>query len=87
MHDLEDLVNHLENTTRLGRAEAFRVVQEVLAFFSETAEGFVVRRHQELQAEQLRNAAIYQRITAELAARRFAGPRLSTRQIRRIIYG
>jgi polyhydroxyalkanoate synthesis regulator phasin len=87
MNDLEDLVDHLVKTTRLQRREALRVVEEVLAFFAETAEGFVVRRHAELQSEQLRNAAIYQRITEELAARRFAGPKLSTRQIRRIIYG
>ena len=87
MTDLEDLLDHLVNTTRLQRSEAQRVVEEVLAFFSETAEGFVVRRHRELRAEQLKNAVIYQRITAELKARRFAGPALSTRQIRRIIYG
>ena len=87
MTDLEDLLDHLVQTTRLERAEARRVVQEVLSFFSETAESYVVRRHQELQSEQLRNAAIYERIVAELKARRFAGPELSTRQIRRIIYG
>ena len=87
MNDLEDLVDHLVKTTRLQPSEAQRVVEEVLAFFTETAEGFVVRRHAELQGEQLRNTAIYQRITAELEVRRFAGPKLSTRQIRRIIYG
>jgi hypothetical protein len=87
MTDLEDLLSHLVNTTRLEQAEARRVVEEVLSFFSESVEDYVVRRHLELQGEELRNAAIYDRIVAELKARRFAAPDLSTRQIRRIIYG
>ncbi|HMB78016.1 MAG TPA: hypothetical protein VKN76_16585 [Kiloniellaceae bacterium] len=87
MTDLEDLLTHLVQTTRLEPAEARRVVEEVLGFFSESVEAYVVRRHAELQAEQLRNETIYARILAEVKVRRFAGPALSTRQIRRIIYG
>ncbi|MDX2170560.1 MAG: hypothetical protein SF182_26035 [Deltaproteobacteria bacterium] len=85
--EFEALVGHLERTTRLNRAEAERVVAEVLAYFCEPLEGFVARRHAELQAEELKNPEIFARILAELRARRFAAPPLSERQIRRMVYG
>ena len=84
---LHELVEHVERTTRLSRGEAERVVQEVLAYFSESAEQFVTRRHAELQAEDHKNPAIFGQIAAELRNRRFAAPALTERQIRRLIYG
>jgi hypothetical protein len=81
------LVEHLERTTRLSRAEAERVVAEVLDYFSESLEGFVTRRHAELQAEELKNAEIFARILSEARQRRFAAPALSERQVRRMVYG
>lgn len=81
------LVAHLEGTTRLNRAEAERVVAEVLDYFSESLEGFITRRHAELQGEELRNAEIFTRLIAEARQRRFAAPALSARQVRRMIYG
>jgi hypothetical protein len=84
---LDDLLDHLERTTRMERAEARRVVAEVLAYFSESTETFVARRHAELQGQHLTNPAIFERISTELAARRFPAPALSQRQIRRIVYG
>jgi hypothetical protein len=81
------LVEHLERTTRLNRAEAERVVAEVLEYFSEPLEIFVARRHAELQGEELKNAEIFARILAEARQRRFAAPALSERQVRRIVYG
>jgi hypothetical protein len=83
----EDLVEHLTRNTRLSRAEAERVVAEVVAYFSESADDFIVRRHGELQADNEKNAAIFERLAAELSERRFAAPPLSQRQIRRLIYG
>jgi hypothetical protein len=83
----EALVAHLERTTRLSHAEAERVVEEVLAYFSEPLEAFVARRHAELQAEALRNQEIFAVIIAESRERRFAAPVLSERQVRRMIYG
>ena len=83
----DDLLEHLERTTRLTRAEAQRVVAEVLAYFSEPLERFIARRHAELQGEELKNDDIFARIAFELDARRFAAPPLSTRQIRRLVYG
>ncbi len=82
-----ELVEHLERTTRLSRAEAERIVADVLAYFSEPLAVFVTRRHGELQGEELKNADIFTRIVGELGERRFAAPALSERQIRRMVYG
>lgn len=83
----DDLVAYLERTSRLSGPEAKRVVAEVVAFFSESLDDFVARRHRELQARGLRNDAIYARISTEIYERRFAAPPLTERQIRRLIYG
>ncbi|MFH8288671.1 hypothetical protein [Streptomyces sp. NPDC018059] len=85
MHD--DLVDHLTRSTPLQRGEALRVIQDVLAYFDETTEDFVRRRHRELQGQGLVNAAIFQQISADLEYRAVAPPELSLRQLRRIIYG
>jgi uncharacterized protein YoaH (UPF0181 family) len=82
-----DLVDHLTRTSPLSRGEAVRVVAEVLGYFSEPAEAFVRRRHRELRAQGLKNEQAFARIAAELPLRRVAPPRLSLRQIRRIVYG
>ena len=84
---MDDLVGYLERTTRLTRPEAERLVREVVEFFSEPLDSFVIRQHRELQGRGLRNEAIFERIAAEVEARRFAAPVLTARQIRRIIYG
>jgi len=86
-HRLDDLLGHLVRTTSLGAGTAGRLVEEFLAFFSESIEEFVARRHRELQAEGLRNDEIFGRIADEMGARRFAAPALTERQIRRLIYG
>ncbi|MBB4951153.1 hypothetical protein F4556_006688 [Kitasatospora gansuensis] len=86
-HPHEDLLAHLTRTTPLGPGEAARVVAEVLAYFSESTEEYVRRRHGELQARGLTNEKIFDRLTGELTARRVAAPELSTRQLRRIVYG
>ena len=87
MDDLDELLTHLENSSRLNRGEARRLVEDVLGFFHETPDAYVVRRHAELQRMQVSNTDIFERIAGELEQRRFAAQRLSTRQIRRIIYG
>ena len=81
------LLDHLVHTGGLGRAEARRMVEEVINFYAETPEAFVVRRHRELQAEGMRNRAIYERLATEMDGWRFRAPRFSERQIRRIVYG
>ena len=80
------LLDHLVHTSGLRRSEAHRIVEEVVSFYGETPEAFVIRRHRELQAEGLHNRAIYSMIGAELEGGLFRAPRLSERQIRRIVY-
>jgi len=84
---LEDLLDHLERSTRLSRPEAERLVRDVVAHFEESWESYVRRRHRELQSERLTNPRIFECIARELAERRFAAPPLSLRQLRRIVYG
>ena len=84
---IDDLLDHLVRTTALSRDQAIRIVAEVLTYFDESLETFVRRRHRELQAEGLANAAIYKRIRNDLKFWRIAAPETSERQIRRIVYG
>jgi hypothetical protein len=83
----DELVSHLTRTTPLSEAAAARVVEEVVAYFSEPAEDFIRRRHRELQAARLANADAFRRIADELARRPVAAPQFSERQIRRVVYG
>ena len=86
-HIPTSLLDHLVRTCGLRRPEARRIVEEVVSFYGETPEAFVARRHRELQAEGVRNQAIYSMVAAELEGWRFRAPRISERQIRRIVYG
>ena len=81
------LLDHLVRSGGMRRPEARRIVEEVVSFYDETPAAFVVRRHRELQAEGMRNRAIYSRVAEEMEGWRFRAPRLSERQIRRIVYG
>jgi hypothetical protein len=82
-----ELVGHVAASTGLAPEVAARVIADVLAYFDETAERFVVRRHGELLRRGYGNAAIWPTIAAELAQRRVVAPELSERQLRRIVYG
>lgn len=83
----EDLVSHLVEANGLERRDAARMVAEVVAFYSESPEAFVRRRHRELQGRGLANPEIFARVARELAGRPVAAPELSERQIRRLVYG
>ncbi|WP_328326784.1 MULTISPECIES: hypothetical protein [unclassified Streptomyces] len=83
----DDLIDHLVRSSALQRGEAARVVLDVLAYFDETTEEFVRRRHRELQARGRTNPDIFQQISDELPHRAVAPPELSLRQLRRMIYG
>lgn len=83
----QDLVRNIAASTGLPEATATRVVADVAAYFGETVEAFVRRRHGELQRRQRKNNEIWPQISAELGARRFGAPELSERQLRRIVYG
>ncbi len=82
-----ELVGRVAASTGLSPAEASRVIADVVAYFSETAEAFVCRRHSDLQADGLRNPEIFAQINTELDQRVVAAPSLSERQLRRIVYG
>jgi hypothetical protein len=83
----QDLVLRIVASTGLPEATAMRVVADVTAYFGETVEAFVRRRHGELQRLQRKNDEIWPQIAAELGARRFGAPAMSERQLRRIVYG
>ena len=82
-----DLVAHVAASTGLTPAEAARVVQDVLAFHAEPVEDYVRRRHTELKTYGARNPEIFARLAEELVDRVVAAPRLTERQLRRVIYG
>ncbi|MFE2097177.1 MULTISPECIES: hypothetical protein [unclassified Streptomyces] len=83
----EELVDHLTRSTPLNRGEALRVIQDVLAYFDETTQDYVRRRHRELQVQGLQNTEIFERIEADLKYRAVAPPELTLRQLRRMVYG
>ena len=86
--DIKPLIDHLCQSTDLTGAQVNRIIDDVIAYFSETPEDYVRRRHVEIKQETgANNAHVFARIEAELAQRVFACPALTQRQIRRIIYG
>jgi hypothetical protein len=85
--DLNDLIGYLSRTGRLTSDQAARLIDELVAFFDESAEEFIRRRHLELQQEGHRNSEIFARIREEASRRRFRAPAYTGRQIRRIVYG
>ena len=82
-----DLIRHVTTSTGLPQATAARVVADVVAYFGETVDEFVRRRHQEMRVRQVKNDQIWPDIAAEMQVRRFGPPALSHRQLRRIVYG
>ena len=81
------LVAHVAATTGLSPAEAERVIDDVLAFHAEPVDEYVRRRHAELHTYGAKNPEIFARIADELTTRLVAAPRLTERQLRRIVYG
>jgi len=82
-----DLVSRIATSTGLRPAEAARVIADVVAYYSESTEEYVRRRHDELQTYGMKNPKIFAHIRSELAERVVAAPALSERQLRRIVYG
>ncbi len=82
-----DLVSRIATSTGLRPAEAARVIADVVAYYSESTEEYVRRRHDELQTYGMKNPKIFAQIRSELAERVVSAPPLSERQLRRIVYG
>jgi hypothetical protein len=82
-----ELITQVCLSTGLSPNAAARVVGDVLAFFDETVEQFVRRRHIQLQRRGHTNDQIFEQIAGELQIRRVASHPMSQRQLRRIVYG
>ena len=82
-----DLVAHVAASTGLTPAEAARVIGDGVAYFATPVEDVVRRRHAELKVGGAKNPEIFAQIAVELEHRVVAAPRLSERQLRRMIYG
>lgn len=83
----KELIEHLCRQSALSHVQASRLIDEVLAFYSESSTDFIRRRHHELQKSGLANARIYSLINNELRHHRFTTEPMTERQIRRAIYG
>jgi hypothetical protein len=83
----QDLVRHVSRSTGLDEATASRVVADVMAYFGQTVEQYVIERHEDLRSRNRKNDEIWPLITDELKARRFRAGLLSERQLRRMVYG
>ena len=83
----DDLVTHLHRLTGLAPEQVRRIIGEVVAYFDEGVEDYVRRRHAELKLVGVRNEEIFRRVQGELVGRVVRAPDLSTRQLRRIVYG
>jgi hypothetical protein len=83
----QDLVRHVARSTGLDEATASRVVADVMAYFGQTVEEYVVKRHENLKSRNRKNDDIWPLIMDELRTRRFMADELSERQLRRMVYG
>jgi hypothetical protein len=83
----QDLVRHVARSTGLDEATASRVVADVMAYFGQTVEEYVIQRHEDLKSRNRKNDDIWPLIMDELGTRRFRAGELSERQLRRMIYG
>ena len=83
----QDLARYLAASTGLPQPTTIRVVADINAYYNETAEEYVRRRHAELRRKNRKNDEIWPQIAAELVNRRFTAPDLTQRQLRRIVYG
>jgi hypothetical protein len=83
----QQLVRHIAGSTGLPVPVAERVIADVIAYYRETTEEFVRRRHGELQRRGRKNAEIWQIVATELGERPVGAGELTERQLRRIVYG
>ena len=84
---IDDAEHRLRALLGLSEQQAARAVDEVLDVLRLDVDEFINARHAELQAQGDQNPVIFERIAEELSQLRFRAPALTTRQIRRRIYG
>lgn len=83
----QDLIRHVARSTGLDEATASRVVADIIAYFGQSVEEYVIERHSDLKNRNRKNDDIWPLISGELKSRRFKAVELSERQLRRIVYG
>jgi hypothetical protein len=83
----QDLARYLAASTGLPQPTTIRVLADINAYYNETVEQYVRRRHAELRRRNRRNDEIWPEIAVELTHRRFTAPDLTERQLRRMVYG
>ncbi|HET7540482.1 MAG TPA: hypothetical protein VFK05_11445 [Polyangiaceae bacterium] len=84
---VDDAERRLRALLGLSEQQAARAVDEVFDVLRLDVDEFIAARHAQLQAQGEQNPVIFERIARELSRLRFKAPALSTRQIRRRIYG
>jgi hypothetical protein len=77
----------LQAVLGLSREQARRAVEEIFDALRMGVDEYIGLRHAELQRQGESNERIFERIAIELRALRFRAPELTSRQIRRRIYG
>jgi hypothetical protein len=88
VRDPIDLAEHrLAALFGLTHDAARRAVSEVLDCFDASVDEHITRSHAALQQAGVDNEAIYAHIAVDLKRLRFRAPSLTSRQIRRRIYG
>ena len=85
--NISNLSQHLLDTFDLDKEELHRLFDDILSYFDSTIEEYIQIRHLDLKALGLKNEEIYRKLQQEIERMRFKAPKLSLRQIRRIIYG
>jgi hypothetical protein len=83
----EKFKNYLLSAYPVDESLLNHLIDDLGDYFSDDVKDFITQRHEQLHGEGLRNDHIYQKIQKELKERRFIGPDMSLRQIRRVIYG
>lgn len=83
----QSFIDRLKQVYGIEQSLAERLTEEFLIFYSQNVEEWVRSRHYHLQRQGYKNTEIYSIIATELKMRRFSSNPLTTRQIRRLIYG
>lgn len=83
----ERLKDQLRRAYGIEPSVADQLWKDLLAYFEEDPQEFVRRRHIELQDQGFKNQEIYDQLEKELTSMLFPGPKLTQRQLRRMIYG
>lgn len=83
----ETFRNYLLSSYPVDAGLLDRLVDDLGEYFSHSVQDFIISRHRELHGSGIRNQEIYVQIQKEIKEKRFTGPDMSVRQIRRVIYG